>query len=100
MAKRLKWSEFAKFQRREILEYWVNRNKSKSYSKKLNRMFNESIKLISEYPEIGILMKKGCRGKLIRDFYIVYQNSEKYIEIVSIWDVRRDPEKLEKILGL
>lgn len=100
MAKRLKWSDFAKFQRREILKYWIFRNKSKTYSRKLNSLFNSSAKLISEFPEIGIEINDDCRGKLIRDFYIIYKNSENLIEIVAIWDVRQDPYKLEEILGL
>ena len=51
MAKRLKWTEFSKSQRKDILEYWNNRNKSKAYSRKLNKLFDEIAKLILEYPE-------------------------------------------------
>jgi len=53
MAKRIIWSRRAQNDRISIFEYWNKRNKSKVYSKKLNRLFNEGVKLISEYPEIG-----------------------------------------------
>lgn len=53
MVKQVVWSPQANKDRREILEYWQRRNKSKSYSKKLNQLFKEAIHLIREFPHIG-----------------------------------------------
>ncbi len=53
MAKQIIWSRKAQNDRKEIFRYWNKRNKSKLYSKKLNKLFKEAVKLISEYPEIG-----------------------------------------------
>ncbi len=101
MAKRLKWTEFSKSQRKDILEYWNNRNKSKEYSRKLNKLFDKIALMILEHPEIGVKISSSeCRGRLIKDYYIIYINSEKSIEILSIFDTRQNPEKLGKILGL
>lgn len=100
MAKRLRWTEFAKSQRKDILEYWNQRNKSKNYSRKLNKLFNEIALVIAEYPEIGIrIFKADFHAKLIKDYYIVYKISEDTIEILSLFDTRQNPEKLSKILG-
>ncbi len=44
MAKRtIKWTEKANFERKEILKYWINRNESKTYSIKLNKLFVEAV---------------------------------------------------------
>ena len=101
MAKRLKWATSAKIQRQEILDYWIKRNQSKIYSRKLNKLFNECAEMILLYPEIGIKIPNiNCRKRLIRDFYFIYTITENEIEIVTIWDTRQNPEKLLNILGL
>jgi len=53
MVKRIVWSLTAQQDRKNILEYWNDRNKSKTYSKKLNELLKSSIKLISTHPNIG-----------------------------------------------
>lgn len=101
MAKRLKWTEFSKSQRKDILEYWNDRNQSKEYSRKLNKLFDKIALMILEHPEIGIKISGSeCRVRLIKDYYIIYINSEKSVDILSIFDTRQNPEKLGKILGL
>jgi len=101
MAKRLKWTEFSKSQRKNILEYWNDRNQSKEYSRKLNKLFDKISLMILEHPEIGIKISGSeCRVRLIKDYYIIYINSEKSVDILSIFDTRQNPEKLGKILGL
>ena len=101
MAKRLKWATSAKIQRQEILDYWIKRNQSKIYSRKLNKLFNECADMILLYPEIGMKIPNiNCRKRLIKDFYFIYTATENEIEIVTIWDTRQNPEKLLNILGL
>lgn len=101
MAKRLKWATSAKIQRQEILDYWIKRNQSKIYSRKLNKLFNECAEMILLYPEIGIKIPNiNCRKRLIKDFYFIYTITEDEVEIVTIWDTRQNPEKLLNILGL
>lgn len=101
MAKKLTWATSAKIHRKEILAYWINRNKSKTYSRKLNSLFNEFAEMIMLYPEISVeLPNQNCRKRLIRDFYFIDTINENIIEIVTIWDTRQNPEKLKNILGL
>jgi toxin YoeB len=54
MAKKLIWSKQALQDRKDILDYWINRNKSKTYSIRLNNLFIDAIKIIAEHPNIGI----------------------------------------------
>jgi hypothetical protein len=51
MAKVVVWSLRVQKERKEILEYWrLKNNKSNTYSKKLNQLFKESIRLITDFP--------------------------------------------------
>ena len=95
MAKRLVWSPIAKQIRKEILKYWILRNKSKRYSKKLNNLFENSAQQIADFPYSGISISgKLYRGKLIKDYYLLYKISDDSVEILFIWDTKKDPADL------
>lgn len=99
MAKKVIWSLRAQNDRKEILEYWINRNKSKVYSRKLADLFKEAEKLISNYPEIGKPTDiKDVRIKIVRTYFFIYETKKNQIFVLTIWDSRQNPEKLEKHL--
>jgi len=50
MAKKIIWSFTPQIDRKEILLYWKNRNKSLAYCKKLNILFNDAAKIIATFP--------------------------------------------------
>jgi plasmid stabilization system protein ParE len=99
MVKRIIWSKIAHNDRLAILDYWITRTKSATYSKKLNQIFINISKLISKYPNIG---KKtdidNIRFKIIKDYLFTYRETSDTIEILTIWDSRQDPKKFEKII--
>src|SRR5690606_4820358 len=98
MAKRkINWTEKANFERKEILEYWINRNKSKTYSIKLNKLFIEATRKIAYYPEVGRKtdFDENVRLKIIRNYLLFYEYNEKQIKVLSVWDGNRDERKLE-----
>lgn len=96
MARQIIWSRRAHNDRIKILEYWNQRNKSTEYSKKLNRLFIEAVKLISIYPKIGKQTDdKTARIKVVKDYLIIYEiNKNDQLVILTIWDSRQDPEKM------
>lgn len=99
MAKQVAWSILAQEDRKRILEYWRDRNKSTVYSKKLNQLFKDSIKIVIDFPHIGKLTDdKNARIKIVRDYLIIYEETETQIHILTVWDSRQDPKKLDKIL--
>jgi plasmid stabilization system protein ParE len=99
MVKQVVWSTRAQTDRKRILEYWRFRNKSDHYSKKLNHLFKEAIKLITDYPQIGkVTDDSHARIKIVRDYLIIYEETDNQIFILTIWDNRQDPEKLKEIL--
>ncbi len=98
MVKRVIWSQIAQNDRKEILNYWFHRNKSKTYSKKLNELFIKSIKLISDFPEIGKPTDiPNVRIKLVRDHLLVYEAQIDKILILTIFDARQNPQKLDDL---
>ena len=89
------WSERARRKRLQILEIYIQRNRSKTYSVKLNRRINDEICLLLKYPEIGIKTNiPNVRGLIIDHFILFYEIRAKSIFIHHIWDSRQDPEKL------
>jgi plasmid stabilization system protein ParE len=99
MAKQVIWSLRAQNDKKEILDYWRQRNKSNTYSKKLNALFKESIRIILDFPQIGkVTDDTKARIKIVRDYLIIYEDTETQIFILTIWDSRQDPDKLKKIL--
>ena len=98
MAKRkINWTEKANFERKEILEYWINRNKSKTYSIKLNKLFIESLKLVAQFPTIGRKtdFDENTRLKVVRDYLLFYEYDDKQIKVLSVWDGNQDDNKIK-----
>jgi len=76
------------------LEYWINKNKSKTYSIKLNKLFVESLKILSEHPNIGRQTSdNNTRVRIVRDYLIFYEVTKTEIIIQSMWDGRREENK-------
>lgn len=97
MAKRkIVWTNSAKLELKEILIYWTNKTKSKTYSKKLNNLFTEAVDLLSLHPKIGRTTDdKNSRISIVRNYLIFYEITTKEIIILSIWDARRDENQTD-----
>lgn len=96
MAKRIIWTLEAQRDRKNILQYWIERNKSKVYSVKLDQLLRGALKLIAGHPNIGRKTDfENVRAKLVKDYYIFYQ-VDTAITVLSIGDCRQDPERLKK----
>ncbi|HFI4797432.1 type II toxin-antitoxin system RelE/ParE family toxin [Elizabethkingia anophelis] len=68
-ARKIIWTQKANIERRDILEYWIDRNKSKKFSIKLNKLIVGTIKQIAENPGIGRKTNlENVRVKIIRDY--------------------------------
>lgn len=99
MVKQIIWSRLAHSDRFRILEYWIDRNKSNIYSKRLNQIFEDTADLISKHRKIGKETDvKNVRIKIINDYFFTYRETETTIEILTIWDSRQDPSKFERIV--
>ena len=94
MAKRkIVWSNNAKKRLYGILEFYIERNKSKSYSIKLFKLLNKEVKLLLKYPDLGLkTSEESVRGLIIDTYIIYYEVTEDKIIIHTIWDCRQDPD--------
>jgi plasmid stabilization system protein ParE len=94
MAKRkIVWSDRAKKRLYGILEFYIERNKSKSYSIKLFKLLNKEVKLLLKYPDLGPkTSEESVRGLIIDTFIVYYEVTEDKIIIHTIWDCRQDPD--------
>ena len=96
VARRIVWSSSAKLQLKAIFEYFNFRNKSKSYSLKLNTLIQTELKILLHHPKIGKKTDSiNVRGLLIENYYIFYEINETHIIILSVWDTRQDPKRLK-----
>jgi plasmid stabilization system protein ParE len=100
MAKRIvRWTRTSDLQYVGVLEYWVKRNKSTTYSKKLIKIVAKRTQQIAETP---LIYKKAdfnnTRVASLGNYSIFYKVYEHEIVITAFWDNRQDPKKLLKIL--
>ena len=96
MAQRIVWTHRARKERKEILAFWVRRNKSTVYSKKLNQIFRSWVSLLSKRPLIGRKTDvENVRVKIVKDYLIFYEVTDETLFVLSIWDTRQDPDELK-----
>ena len=75
------------------------KNQSKEYSKKLDSLFKDAVRLIAHYPEIGKQTdRRGVRIKVVRNYLLIYELNNEQLIILTIWDSRQNPQKLLKEL--
>jgi toxin YoeB len=96
MAKKVIWAKRAQNDRKEILAFWVEHNQSSTYSKKLDALFKEAVRIIKRNPEIGKPTDiEGVRIKVISHYLMFYEIIDESIYILTIWDSRRNPDSLK-----
>ena len=91
--RKIVWTDFAKESKYAICLYRNQRNKSTTYSRKLNALFQESLKQIVNFPESSIESNDiNVRLKIASHFELIYHISRTQITILDIWDTRQNPE--------
>ena len=90
------WSSRAKLDLVNILDFYYKRNGTITYSVELNTTIRSSVRLLEKHSEIGVRVDiKNMRNLIQGDFSIFYEIKSETIEIITIWDSRQDPEKLD-----
>ena len=78
------------------MEYYYQRNKSKTYSIKLYQRVNKELKILIKQPEIGIKTEiESVRGLIIEDYILFYEYNNERIIIHTLWDCRQNPDDLK-----
>ena len=91
--RKIVWSNRAKTRLYGILEFYIKRNKSNTYSIKLYRLLHKEVKILLKFPEIGLKTTEDTtKGLIIGDYIIYYEITHDKIIIHTIWDSRQDPD--------
>jgi plasmid stabilization system protein ParE len=97
MAKRkVVWTTEARLSLKEILDYYTERNGNKKYSSNISHRIKKLIAYISSYNLIGRAAdEKDVRVVIYDNYEIFYQIGDKKIEVLLVWDSRRNPKDLK-----
>ena len=89
------WSNKANRKLFEILEFYAQRNKSKTYSIKLYQRFKNELSILIKQPDIGIKTEiESVRGLIVDDYILFYEFDSEKIIIHTLWDCRQNPNNL------
>ena len=96
MAHKIVWTEKANIERLRILQFWIDNNKSRVFSLKLDKLFISAIRDLSKKPTIGRKTEfENVRVKIVREYLIFYEIIRQDLVILSVWDGRRDKKNLK-----
>jgi plasmid stabilization system protein ParE len=94
MAKRkIVWSNRAKIRLFSILDFYIVRNNSKTYSIKLQKLISKEVNLLLKQPDLGLKTSEDTtRGLIIENYIVYYEITDDNIIIHTIWDSRQNPD--------
>ena len=96
MVRTIIWTEKAQRELLEILKYWNHRNKSKLFSARLNKLIEEQLNLISEFPKIGRTTDVlNVKVKVIHKYLLYYEIIEDELYVLTLRHGSADPESLK-----
>ena len=96
MVKQIIWTTKAKNELIDILEYWINKNKSSSFSIKLSKLIEEQLNLIAEFSNIGRKTDiQNVSVKVIHKYLLYYQIAEENIFVLTIRHGSKNPKTLK-----
>lgn len=88
--KEIIWSELAKIEFSNVLEFYFYRNENSNYSLKILEEVEDLLETLSENEGIGRLTSnKITRVIPMKVYLIFYEINQNRIEIVSFWDNRQ-----------
>lgn len=78
-----------------IYEYWLERNQSDAYPRKLERLFKKSMSFTARFPFAGKATElEDIRYRIVKDYKLFYSITDSTIEVLTVWDSRRNPQNL------
>ena len=96
MAEKIVWTLKAKKELVEILQYWIDRNKSNAFSLKLNSLIEAQIYLILEQPKIGRKTDiPNVYIKIIHKYLLYYEFVNGILYILTIRHGSQNSENVE-----
>lgn len=91
--KEIIWSNLAKLQFSNVLEFYAFRNGNSNYSLKLVDEVEDLLETLSKSELIGRLTSNKTTRVLVMKVYLIYYEiNGNQIEIISFWDNRQSTE--------
>lgn len=96
MAKRIIWTSQADLIFTKILEFYIERNGSKTFSRKLNNDIQSLIAILAKQPFLGMKTEIGNIRIFIKGNYKIFCQIDNNMLIIHlVWDCRQNPEILK-----
>lgn len=96
MAQKIVWTQKAKRELIDILQYWVDRNKSNIFSLKLNSLIESQLNLILEQPKIGRKTDiPNVYIKVIHKYLLYYEFVNDTLYILTIRHGSQNSENIQ-----
>jgi len=90
---KINWTIEAELDLMEILDFYIQRNGTALYSRKLYSRIKKTISTLSKNPNIGLKTEyESVRALVTGDYQIIYEITQGVVLISMIWDCRRNPE--------
>ncbi len=87
------WSHGAETEIKDILYFYTERNGSRRFSVRLLKEIKNSLNLLIKHPYLGRISDNYKTRILVKEYVSVfYEITDTRIEIVSVWDNRKDPK--------
>jgi hypothetical protein len=95
VVRKIIWSHKANIKLFQILEFYTERNKSTTYSRKIFGKFKKELSLLKTQPELGIKTdEEQIRGLIVDEFILFYEATSDAIIVHTVWDCRQNAEDL------
>lgn len=90
------WTAKAKKELIAILKYWNHRNRSKSFSIKLNNLIEEQLNLISEFPNISRTTDiPNVNVKVVHKYLLYYEIVDDVLYVLTFSHGSKNPKTLK-----
>ncbi|HAY90057.1 MAG TPA: type II toxin-antitoxin system RelE/ParE family toxin [Bacteroidetes bacterium] len=94
MALKVVWSEEAIQNRKDLFEYWNQRNKSRVFSQKLFNLFEDNLAKLSRNPIVGRPTSiDNVRAIRVNNYRLVYAFDKERLTLLTIQDLRQEELK-------
>ncbi|MBU4538360.1 MAG: type II toxin-antitoxin system RelE/ParE family toxin [Weeksellaceae bacterium] len=96
MVRKIVWTDKARTELIEILTYWNNRNKSTTFSLKLNDLFEEQLNLMAEFPQLARTTDiPNVKVKVVQKYLLYYEFSDEYLYVLTVRHGGKNPKSLK-----
>lgn len=91
MALKVVWSEEAIQNRKDLFEYWNQRNKSRVFSQKLFNLFEDNLAKLSRNPIVGRPTSiDNVRAIRVNNYRLVCTFDKERLTLLTIQDLRQE----------